>query len=70
MLNNMPFNYPKKIGAGLYVNIKVLRIAKIEEVDNILAPYLPMNHPLEYCPYADLHNHLLTYITNHLQAPA
>jgi hypothetical protein len=47
MLNNMPFNYPIKIGAGLYVNINVLRIAKIE-VDNILAPYLPMNHPLEY----------------------
>jgi hypothetical protein len=47
MLNNMPFNYPKKIGVGLYVNINVLTIAKIE-VDNILAPYLPTNHPLEY----------------------
>jgi hypothetical protein len=35
------------IGAGIYVNINVLGIAKVE-VENILAPYLPTNHPLEY----------------------
>jgi hypothetical protein len=69
MLNNMPLTYLKKIRASLYVNINILRIAKID-VDNIFTPYLPTNHLLEYWPYTDLHNHLLNYIINHLQTPA